>query len=89
MHDSLDFGLDDAERLPEEVDHAVGDPDDAEGEVLVPPQEIHLGNLFGDLGVSSLFGVVKIVMSWPDSSSLFVEEVQSSLGKVKPFVCLR
>ena len=53
MHDSLDFGLDDAERLPEEVDHAVGDPDDAEGEVLMLPQEIHPGNLFGDLGVSS------------------------------------
>ena len=89
MHDSLDFGLDDAERLPEEVDHAVGDPDDAEGEVLVPPQEIHPGNLFGDLGVSSLFGDLKIVTSWLDSSSLLVEEVQRSLGKVKPFVCLR
>ena len=84
MHDGLDFGLDDPERLPEEVDHAVGDPDDAEGEVLVPPQEIHLGNFFGDLGVCSLFGDLKIVMSLLDSSSsLFVEEVQSGLRIVR------
>ena len=84
MHDSLDFGLDDTEGLPEEVDHAVGDPDDAEGEVLVPPQEIHLGNFFGDLGVCSLFGDLKIVMSLLDSSSsLFVEEVQSGLRIVR------
>ena len=48
MHDSLDFRLDDAEGLPEEVDHAVGDPDDAEDEVLMPPQEIHDEILFGD-----------------------------------------
>ena len=62
MHHSLDLRLDDAEGLPEEVDHAVGDPDDAEDEVLMPPQQIH-----GDEGTSGiLFGDVKIVLSLTD-----------------------
>ena len=56
MHHSLDFRLHNAEWFPEEVDHAVGHPDDAKDKVLMLPEEIHDANaseiFFGDVRVN-------------------------------------